>query len=477
MSTNFYDRLSADFSGILESGIDYNVIIEVGEAPSNQRFKTHSLILQSRSSYFEIKLNETMLNDDNIKIIYLPEISVENFEIIIKYIYSGNISIEKTDTSSIFDILLASNKFGLDELIKYFQSYLIENNASWLRLNFSKIHQISTQENNFKLLREFCNYIIPKSPNTLFESRDFTTLSEKVLISILERDDLQMDESEIWDHIIRWGKGQHPNFPTNLNDWSDDDFLILKNTLHQCIPLIRYFSISGEDIFKKLLPYQQLFERQLWADILSKNLTSVSFKLLPPRKYKTTKFSPRNKISIDSVIITEEHALEIGSWIDKKDSPYINENPYDFQLIFRGSTDGFECINFYDNCDGISQTILVLKVKNTGEILGGYNSLVWDKYAEPYFKNDDAFIFSLKTEKQHESILSRAISGLYTIYNYNDRVGFCEDLCLHNNFNTGNSCCCSKSGYEKCIRNSTEYFSVEECEVFKVIKKKSVGQN
>ncbi|RHZ76978.1 hypothetical protein Glove_187g23 [Diversispora epigaea] len=440
MSFNFYDRLSADFSGILESGIDYNVIIEVGKTPSNQRFKTHSLILQSRSSYFEIKLKETMLNDDNIKIIYLPEISVKIFEIIIKYIYSGSVSIEKIEASIIFDILLASNKFGIDELIKYFQSYLIENNASWLRLNFSKIHQLSIQENHFKLLQEFCNDIFVKYPNTLFESQDFTTLPEKALISILERDDLQMKESEIWDH----------------------------NTLHQCIPLIRYFTISSEDVFKKLFPYRQLFEQQLWADILSKNLA--------PNNPISSTILPSRKTPIDSSVITGEHSLEIASWIDKKNSPYFNENPYKFQLILRGSRDGFECTNFYDNCNGISQTILILKVKNTGEIFGGYNPQAWDKNVESEKKNNDAFIFSLKTEKQ-VSILSKARTGYFTVCNRNNKVGFCG-LYLTGNFNTEKKCYLYDSGFEKRIsylhNSDVCHFSVEEYEVFQVVKK-SVG--
>ncbi|RHZ76977.1 hypothetical protein Glove_187g20 [Diversispora epigaea] len=411
-----------------------------------------------------------MLNDDNIKIIYLPEISVEIFEIIIKYIYSGRISFEKTEASTIFDILLTSNKFGIDELIKYFQSYLIENNASWLRLNFSKIHRLSIQENHFKLLKEFCNDIFAKYPNTLFESQDFITLPEKVLISILERDDLQMKESEIWDHVIRWGKAQHSNLPTDLNDWNNNDFLILKNTLHQCIPLIRYFTISSEDVFKKLFPYRQLFEQQLWADILSKNLA--------PNNPISSTILPSRKTPIDSSVITGEHSLEITSWIDKKNSPYVDENPYKFQLILRGSRDGFKCTNFYDNCNGISQTILVLKVKNTGEIFGGYNPQAWDKNVNSNLINNDAFIFSLKTEKQQASILSKAKTEYLTVCNRNNEVGFCG-LYLTGNFNTEKECYLSNDdGFEERIsylHDSGEYyFSVEECEVFQVVKK-SVG--
>lgn len=74
---------------------------------------------------------------------------------------------------------------------------------------------------------------------------------------------------------------------------------------------------------KKLFPYQQLFERQLWVDILSKHITPNN---------PTTKILPSRKIQIDSAIIITDHVLEIASWIDKKDSSYVNERPYEFQI-------------------------------------------------------------------------------------------------------------------------------------------------
>src|SRR5260363_207719 len=83
---------------------------------------------------------------------------------------------------------------------------LIEDNASWLRLNFSHIYQISFQNENFKALQQFCNDIIIKHPNLVFDSDDFTTLQENALISLLKHDELQLDESVIWDKVILWGK-------------------------------------------------------------------------------------------------------------------------------------------------------------------------------------------------------------------------------------------------------------------------------
>ncbi|RIB27498.1 hypothetical protein C2G38_2137786 [Gigaspora rosea] len=218
---------------------------------------------------------------NGVKTIKDIDISIKVFDIIIKYIYDGTISLEKVDVSVIFDLLISSNEFGLEELVKHIQSLLIENNASWLRLNFSRVYQASLKDNNFDALQHFCTNIIAKYPNIVFDSDEFNTLSENILVNILKLaifflkkqptetekkmefldDNLQMDEGLIWDHVIRWGIAQNTSLSSNPKQWSDADFLIMKNTLQNCLPLIRYFQISGQDIFKKVRPYQKILDQ------------------------------------------------------------------------------------------------------------------------------------------------------------------------------------------------------------------------
>jgi hypothetical protein len=44
-----------------------------------------------------------------------------------------------------------------------------------------------------------------KSPEKIFKSFDFTSLSEKSLISLFKRDDLQMEEIGVWEQCIKMG--------------------------------------------------------------------------------------------------------------------------------------------------------------------------------------------------------------------------------------------------------------------------------
>src|SRR4051794_35620954 len=51
--------------------------------------------------------------------------------------------------------------------------------------------------------------------------------------------------------------------------------------------------------------------------------------------------------------------------------------PYKFELLLRGSRDGFTPKTFHKLCDNKHNTIIFIKVKGTEEILGGYNPIIW----------------------------------------------------------------------------------------------------
>ncbi|RIB16240.1 hypothetical protein C2G38_2190510 [Gigaspora rosea] len=216
MSAKFFEKLSSNLNQLLKDSDEYNVIIKVGRAPNIHTFK-----------YSKLSLN--------------------------KYIYDGTITLENINTSVVFELLIASNEFGLEELIKHLQLFLLENNSSWLHLNFSRVCRTSLKNDSLKNLQEFCANIIAKHPSIIFDLDEFLTLTENILIFILKLDNLQMDEGKIWDYIINWGIAQNPSLPPNPDQWSNEHFMALKSSLQNFLPLIRYFQISGEDIFEKAI--------------------------------------------------------------------------------------------------------------------------------------------------------------------------------------------------------------------------------
>ncbi|RIB27315.1 hypothetical protein C2G38_2160939 [Gigaspora rosea] len=469
MTGKFFKQLSQDLTQLLESEYDCNVVIEVGEKPNNKNFKAHSAILYQRSLYFRQRIINTKKKNNIIRI-ELPYVTVESFNIIIKYIYGGVISLEDFEPVAILDLLVRVNFFMLTELVDYIQNYLIENNATWLQSNFFRVYQLNfLHDNSFNALQKYCSKTVVKRPNMIFDSDHFPTLQENALIALLKNDNLEMEESEIWEKVIQWGKAQTHDLPENLEEWTEDDFMILKESLRNCLPHIRYFQITGEDIIQKVKPYHNILEKNLWDDILTKKLapkTSIKSKILPPRGKASSTTAPF------SSIITLQHAAEISSWIDKRSTNYdVSKIPYEFKLLLRGSRDkdGFTAEKFHELCDDIPGTVVVVKINSTKEILGGYNPLKWKVGAEDFDETDDSFIFSLKSENRDRSFLSR-VSDKSKAIMYSSNQGPCfggEDLLMGNVPKSWHS---GKTYYEEPIRDKKGWFNVDEFEVFEVCK-------
>ena len=71
--------------------------------------------------------------------------------------------------------------------------------------------------------------------------------------------------------------------------------------------------------------------------------------------------------------------LFFSSWIEKKDGSYYNtiNNPYNFKLLYRASRDGDRAVAFHDKCDNKGPTLVIAKIANSEQIVGGYNSSDW----------------------------------------------------------------------------------------------------
>ncbi|RHZ73624.1 hypothetical protein Glove_230g190 [Diversispora epigaea] len=487
MAFKFLEKLSQDFSELFNDKEEYNVIIEVGQERNKKTFTAHSAILRYRSSYFNEELSNTVPNDDdNTKIIIKPNISARIFEIILKYIYGGIVDTENMDARSVYDLMMVANELEFEELSKKLENHLIGSESSWLRTHFTFVYHSIFKCNKFKNLENFCNNITAKHPSTIFESAKFTSLHESALTSILKRDDLQMKESEIWDYIIKWGTAQNFTLPKKLEDWSDENFITLKTTLQRCLPLIRYFHIPNSDVMDKIKPYKKILDKQLWNDLkqhlILPDRRPIKLNILPPRLVLKQEL-PTRLIELFSTIINEEHATMISSWINNQPTNLI-DNPYEFQLLLRGSKDGFAPRNFWNICDGHSNTIVVAKIEGTNEIIGGFNPLSWDEPKGKWMKTNKSFIFSFKDGNSQNSILSRVRNEKLALwYPYNNDKDSFGPIFGNSEFTMkskvsdftedGQSRCWNSdyNYYEKPIRTTNDYFSIIDYEVFEVVQK------
>ncbi|GES93617.1 hypothetical protein GLOIN_2v1773702 [Rhizophagus clarus] len=335
-------------------------------------------ILCYRSPYLRRVLASNRRNNDNVLVhIKLPNISPEIFQIILKYIYGGILLLNEQDTSDILKILAAADELCLQELINYLQEYLIENKSEWIMQNFELAHRISFQSDNLSEIQQYCTNLMAKSPEKIFNSFDFISLPEKSLIKLIKRDDLQMKEIEVWEHVLKWGLSQNSTLIQDPDTWNDDDFVAMKNTLQHCLPLIRFFSLSSKEFLQKVDPYKKLLKPQLYKDLLNSYMNPDS---IPDDNISL----PRNihiDGVIDSIIVNLNIVSVISRWIDKVDVnckfSHLREFylPYKFKLLIRGSRDGFTAKKFHTLCDNKPITVTFIKIKSAEEIIGGYNPL------------------------------------------------------------------------------------------------------
>ncbi|RIA86155.1 hypothetical protein C1645_829684 [Glomus cerebriforme] len=458
MTLIFHSNLSKDLSLILNDADDFNVIIQVGENQNVKEFHAHSFILRARSAYFKSAFSNNWVTKKNNMIMFnKPNITPKVFEMILKYIYTGELDLTNQLCEDILELLIASDELFLEELVENLQEYLIEKQQNWVQQNF---YLILNQLTNFKKLQDYCLESICDNPQTYITLRKFLTLDKDILYNILKRDDLQIKEVVTWDYLIKWGIEQTSGLESENDDngykWKNENYKALKETLNQFIPLIRFVNISPTDFFDKIQPYKDIFPEHIYEEV-----ENYYYKGTLP---KTITLSPR----IGSKIIKSKLANIIINRIN------ITTH-YMLSLIYRGSRDGINNISFKNKCNGRIESIVLVKVQQSEKIFGGYSSIgfhsIGNNYSLEYgfrwYNSSNNFIFSFENNEDTKNMkISHVIINSKAILEYSDS-GFnfgqgalsMNDKKLHVN----NSC----RYYENNLNTDTVY-TIEEIEIFTI---------
>ncbi|RIB28870.1 TLD-domain-containing protein [Gigaspora rosea] len=405
MNNELIQNLLEDFSNLLENSKDFDVKIKIGEDPNIKEFKAHSIILSARSNYFKAALSSQWARRENGIIVFeKPNISPSVFEILLiknycrimcansrdiglsdeRYIYTGRFSDEKE--VSFLDIFIAADEIQLSKLNQKVKKFLLETESAW---KFPKDFITVCKHNTFTDLYQIAFELVCKRPRIIFESKDFLKMEEKDLIRLLKSDRLRLEEIEIWEYLIKWGiENTESILDDDLTKWTQLDFIELEKVLHNCIPYIRFLQLSFDELRLIIIKYK---------NILPDNIFEEIFQHLLDSKYKHNLPKRESVYFFNSKIIDAKDAALIASWIDKKKGmPYhIKDMPYEFELIYQASRENFSIKKFHESCDNKGPTIVIIKVKNSNEIIGGYNPLYWHSDDYNFKTTSKSFIFSL----------------------------------------------------------------------------------
>jgi hypothetical protein len=111
-----------------------------------------------------------------------------------------------------------------------------------------------------------------------------------------------------------------------------------------------------------------------------------------------------------------------------------------WSLLYRGTRDGFGAKDFHSKCDDHSNTLTILKAKESSYIFGGFSAVNWES-SNGYKSDPNAFIFSL-TNIENKPIKMKIDSKRhqYAIRcnsDYGPTFGGGHDIYVANNANTG----------------------------------------
>ena len=113
-----------------------------------------------------------------------------------------------------------------------------------------------------------------------------------------------------------------------------------------------------------------------------------------------------------------------------------------FTLLYRGTRDGFDGRDFHSKCDGHTNTLTIIKPKESSYIFGGFTTAKWESGRLPgiYKSDPNAFIFSL-TNKDNKPVKmkinpKRHKYAIYCFPNDGPTFGGGHDIYISNDANT-----------------------------------------
>jgi hypothetical protein len=314
-----------------------------------------------------------------------------------------------------------------------------------------------------------------------------------------------LDDSKIVNHthvaiIGRWiDIGREKDIPDSCSDSvisaddnsslnEDQEFPPSDTTITSSIESIKSSTSRNEEKGSTKLSWKQAPLRKLWT--LRKNRRPVypndASTTTPPSVTATTKKENNNERSPSSSSLALDakntsllkppnvkHS-QSSSTTYHSSSQVFN---YKFQLIYRGSRDGFDIESYNNKCSEQGATVVVTTMSHSRIILGGYYPIN-TKSRYPYevsVCSPDAFIFSFGEgdNPEEDAILSRVLKkhSQNAIYRTVQGPGFGKyDLGIRLAYNNlPKKIVCHQSYYEKKIVEPNE-FNFDDIEVFKIIK-------
>ncbi|CAG8751739.1 27734_t:CDS:2, partial [Racocetra persica] len=340
--------------------------------------------------------------EENFTMVMSTVFKIQSFKKIQSYI-TTKLAPPVNSYLDILEILNIADKLALDNLIERIKQSFIRNEPSWFKEKFvdflsevtnlkrcekiqdSIIKIIKDQQiswlkenifvylwdiknfNKFKKIRDCIVETVCIDPDPLlFELENFPTLEKDIFLEFIKREDLIIEEIDLWNYLVKWGTAQFISLseekPVNadVTSWGENEFLLFKTKIEPFINYIRFCEISRVEFYYHILPFEKALPEDLYKELVAYFIADIKPQLvcLQPRVEMT---------SIDSVIINKKNARTIVKWI--KGITAFNKQPsYEFIFCYRATHNGFNFKELNDKLY-IRSRVMLIKIKDSDRII------------------------------------------------------------------------------------------------------------
>ncbi|XP_058443834.1 BTB/POZ domain-containing protein 9 isoform X2 [Malaya genurostris] len=192
--------LTAQFSEQMAQLCMSNDYSDVTFIVENEKLPAHRVILAARSEYFRALLYGG-LSESHQDEIHL-KIPLKAFKALLKYIYSGNMSLAQMKEENILDTLGLANQYGFTDLEIAISDYLRQV------LSLNNVCAILDAAKLFGLdgLINVCHSFLDRNAGEILQHETFKSLSEESICSLLMRDSFFAPEVQIFQAVDEWSK-------------------------------------------------------------------------------------------------------------------------------------------------------------------------------------------------------------------------------------------------------------------------------
>lgn len=168
-----------------------------------QRLPAHKVILAVRSEYFRALFYGGMKESKQTEVV-LNDAPIASFKALLKYVYSGHMSLSSMSEDVILDTLGLAHLYGFEELetpiSKTLRQLLSLKNVCAI-LDTARLYGLEQ-------LAKVCHLFLDQNAIDILKHDSFPQLSYASLIDLLERDSFYAPEVEVFRGVCRWY--QHP---------------------------------------------------------------------------------------------------------------------------------------------------------------------------------------------------------------------------------------------------------------------------